>query len=190
MLALDLALGEQEAAEAHASAILRKSFGHVLANYVMGSLLLSRKDYESAEPYFTRSLHGDRRFVPALNDYAMLLVETGRAPKGEALIREAMRNGTGLEDAELWDTLALACEAQENFDEAHEALAKSVKCLGAKANPHILIHWLRSLKRQGDADGAAKVVELLQGIYDTLSPEQKNAFDALKQPAATGPSQN
>ena len=56
IMQLDFALSDRTSAESHAKAALTLSPDHPFANYIMGSIMLGREQYASAEAYLDRAI--------------------------------------------------------------------------------------------------------------------------------------
>jgi tetratricopeptide (TPR) repeat protein len=150
ILPLDFALADKRGAEEHATALLKLAPGHNFANYIMGSLLLERKEYGLAEAHLRRSI-GSGPTMHALNDYAVLLLETKRPKEAEHVARAALEMDAG--SAAVLDTLGSTLTAQERYDEAFEYIKKSIEA-GGDADVRIVLHWAEALARRGDVEEA------------------------------------
>lgn len=180
VLPLDFALDDKRSAEQHADALLQAIPSHAFANYVKGSLLLERKEYPVAETFFRRSLEAAETLY-ALNDFAVLLIETKRPQDAERIARRTLELDPAV--AAAWDTLASALEAQGRGDEAFAALEKAVACEGSD-DPRIQFHWAKALHQRGDAARAQAAADKAHAGRLKLDPRTREELlvlrDALK----------
>lgn len=176
ILPLDFALADKRAGEQHADALLQNVPTHAFANYVKGALLLERKDYAAAENYFRRSL-ASAVTLHALNDFAVLLLETRRPEEAERTARAALELDSDASAA--WDTLAAALTALERHDEAHAALEKAIAA-GGSDDPRILLHWAQSSHRRGDSAVAKEAADKVHDVRAKLSPMERDALLKLR----------
>ncbi len=170
ILPLDFALGDKRGAEEHAEALLRAVPGHTFANYIKASLMLERKEYQAAEPYFKRSIEAGPTYQ-ALNDYAVLLVETKRPGEAEKAIAAALKLNDSV--PALWDTQATVLTALGRESEAFASLEKAME-LGTD-DVRILLHWAEKLYQRGrrdEADGYAEKVHAERQKLDPLERER------------------
>ena len=182
LLSLDYRMADKRAAEEHAGRLLELQPNHAFANYIQGSLLLERKDHAAAEQHFRRSLAAAPT-LHALNDLAILLLETGRPHEAEQAARAALRQNERL--AAPWDTLASALEAQSRREEAFDAMERAAAGEGAD-DPRIQLHWAQALQRRGDLDRARQAADKAKARRLELEPRQREELlrlrDALAAP--------
>jgi len=101
------------------------------APYIQGSLLLQQKQYAAAEALLKRSLEAGESYS-ALNDYAMVMVETRRFADAEAWARKAI--ALKADDSSAYDTLGLALEGQDKLDDALAAFTKALELATEEGN--------------------------------------------------------
>jgi predicted Zn-dependent protease len=176
ILPMDFALADKRAAEQHADTLLKVLPNHAFGNYIKGALLLERKDYKAAEGYFRRSLDSAVT-LQALNDFAVLLLETRRPEEAERAARAALEISD--KEAAVWDTLASALTALERHDEAYEALEKATAA-GGVGDPRILLHWAQALHRRGDTARAKEAAEKAHANRTQLDPLERDALLKLR----------
>ena len=123
ILVLDVSLGDQKAAEAHALSILRQSPGHPYANYIIGSIRLEHGQYGDAETYLACSARAAEPTLAALNNYAQVLCRILKLDEAETVARRAV--SCAPDRYEAWSTLAFVLASKSRWDEAAEALSKA-----------------------------------------------------------------
>ena len=130
LIAIDVALGDQENAEKDAIRVLRLDRHDPVANAVMGTLNGSRGDYVAAERYLRRAVRSGRASIAAKNDLAVTLVRLGRIEEAEPLAREAAKAAP--DDWNFRETLASVLIRSGRTQEGAKELDAAVE-LAAKA---------------------------------------------------------
>jgi tetratricopeptide (TPR) repeat protein len=115
--------------------------------------------------------------VPALNDFAVLLLETKRPREAEAIARRATELNGRL--AAAWDTLATALVALDRHDEAYAAMEKAMAAEGAQ-DPRIQLHWARMLYQRGDREPAKEAAEKAHAERLQLNPREREELLRLR----------
>lgn len=176
ILPLDYKMADKRAAGKHAEKLLEMLPEHAFGNYIRGSLLMEKKDYPGAESFFRRSI-ATTPSLHALNDLAVLLIETKRHPEAEQIARAALRYNERL--AAPWDTLASALEAQGRSDEAFEAMKKALTGEGAD-DVRIQLHWAEMLFRRDAHEEAQEVAQQVHERRMELSSQERDSLQRLR----------
>lgn len=174
LLNLDFALKDAAATESHAAALLRIDRDDGLANYLMGTLLLSRDDLAGAEAHLRRSLAA-KPSAPVCNDLAETLRRQGKLDEAEKAVRQAL--SLDPQNASAHDTLACVLLDAGRLPEARESSA-AARALAPKAVPFKLTE-VRILARTGDPVEARDGVRQLTRQADALSPRQRAELAAV-----------
>jgi tetratricopeptide (TPR) repeat protein len=148
VLELDLALNNPEFTETDARNLLNVDPEHALANYLLGSLLLTRGALREAEDFLRRSIE-KRPTAAACNDLAEDLRLQTRLAEAEAIARQALNLEPGLLPAH--DTLACILFDLGRYEEAAQTAAKAVAARPSHAPYQLTL--LRVQIKQGDKDG-------------------------------------
>lgn len=90
VLGLDISLNDPVSAELHARDVLKVNRKAPLANYVMGSIAMSKNDLKTAEMYLKRAAEADRPVDLALNDLAELYRRSSRPEEAIACAEKAV----------------------------------------------------------------------------------------------------
>jgi tetratricopeptide (TPR) repeat protein len=172
---LDVALGKSEFTEKDTRSLLNIDPEHALANYLLGSLLLSRGKLLEAEDFLRRSLT-KKPTSAACNDLAENLRCQKKLVEAEAFARQALSLEPGLLPA--LDTLAsVLCDAGKH-EEASQHAAKAVA-----ANPKQPIYQLTLLRiqiKQGDDAGVKERLTVLSELQTAIPAEIQKEIEALK----------
>lgn len=127
LLELDFASNDPLETEYDALLILRIDIRHKLANAVLGSMRLERKNYESAVHYLKRAIDLGNTMPGVLNDYAIALSGLGKHEEAEKAIRSLLEDYPN--EWNLLDTLGLVLRAAgkkaESEQAFHEATLKA-----------------------------------------------------------------
>ncbi len=176
ILPLDFALGDKRSGEQHALALLRAMPNHAFANYIVATLLLERRELQAAEVHFRRSIETSPT-PHALNDYGVLLIQTGRPAEAEQAARAALERHPDL--AVALDTLATALRALDREDEAFEALSRAVNVDGGD-DPRIQLNWAKALLDRGRTDEAREASDKAHRVRSALSPSERQELLQLR----------
>ena len=165
LLTNDMGIGDLAFIESDARTLLSQDPDHVLANYLMGSVLLSKKQLDSAEDFLRRSVVHQPTAM-ACNDLAEVLRMKKNAKEAEPFARQALDLDPKLTVA--LDTLACIFYDLGKNDEAlrwsTQAVAKEPRCSAFQ------ITLLRILIKQGDP----KIVKQRLTETDRLNIEIPN----------------
>lgn len=172
---VDLALGNSGFTETDARSLLNIDPEHALANYLLGSLLLSRGKLSEAEDFLRRSIEITPTSA-ACNDLSENLRCQKKLVEAETFARQALAIDPGLLPA--LDTLAcVLCDAGK-YEEAAQHAGKAVA-----ANPKQPIYQLTLLRiqiKQGDDAGIKERLTVLSGLKTAIPPEIQKEIEALK----------
>jgi len=163
ILQLDIWLNDKERAEIHARQVLRVNRNHALANYVMGHLRLTMRQYGEAEDYLRRSVEAGSTLA-SLNDYAECLRRMKRYDDAERAAREAITKNPNLYI--VWETLASILMDTDRLDEAEEALNKSLALDDTDMRTHVSMARLQM--RKGNVARARELVGIIRRRQDDL----------------------
>ena len=169
LLNLDYALRDAAATESHAAALLRMDRDDVLANYLMGTLLISRNDLAGAEAHLRRCLAA-KPSSPVCNDLAETLRMQGKLEEAEKAVRQAL--ALDPKNAFAHDTLACILLAAGRLQEARQACDAAL-ALDPKALPFKLTEVRILALSGGDPAEARERVRRLNQHADRLSPQQR-----------------
>lgn len=175
ILKIDSALRDQAAAEQHAAALLRLDHDDALANYVMGSLLITRGDLAGAEESLSRSAATDPS-TSIFNDLAEVLRMRHKIPEAEAAVRQALTLNP--RNAYAHDTLACILLDLGQVDEAGVSSEKA-RALAPDAIPFRLT-TARILALKGNKIEARVVIHELNSHQEQLSPQQIEQIKTLE----------
>lgn len=172
---VDLALANKEFLERDARKLLNVDPEHALANYLLGSLLLSRGKLPEAEDFMRRSIDKEATSA-ACNDLSENLRLQGKLAEAEVFARQALTIDPGLLPA--LDTLAcVLCDAGK-YEEAVQQAAKAVA-----ANPKQPIYQITLLRiqiKQGDYEGVKERLTVLSELQTAIPAEIQKEIEALK----------
>lgn len=174
LLRLDIQEGREDLANVHVRALLLADPGHPLANHVLGTLQLKRKEYALAENSLRKSVERQRS-PEAVNDLAWVLQERGALEEAEALAREATKSGG--KSAAFWDTLGVILGKRGTFGEAEEALKKAVAL--APDDLGLQTHLAELYARKGDEKQAAILADDLLSRGSELSAGDRDRLRGL-----------
>ena len=163
ILQLDIWLNDKERAEIHARQVLRINRNHALANYVMGHLRLTMRQYGEAEDYLRRSVEAGSTLA-SLNDYAECLRRMKRYDDAERAAREAITKNPKLYI--VWETLASILMDTDRLDEAEAALDKSLELDETDMRTHVSMARLQM--RKGNVARARELVGIIRRRQDEL----------------------
>ncbi len=175
LLNLDYALRDEASTERHAVALLRIDRDDVLANYLMGTLLINRNDLSGAEAHLRRSLAA-KPSSPVCNDLAETLRLQGKLEEAEKAIRQAL--SLDPKNAFAYDTLACILLAAGRLKEARQACDAAL-ALDPKALPFRLTDVRILALSGGDPAETRERVRRLNQHADRLSPQQRADLHAV-----------
>jgi tetratricopeptide (TPR) repeat protein len=161
LLKLDFALGKPEFTEEDARKLLGIEPDHPFANYLMGTLLLSRGALRESEDFLRRSIE-KKATAAAHNDLAENLRLQKRLAEAEVSVRKALELEPGLAPAE--DTLACVLCDVGRYREAEELARKNVE-----QYPKLMAYQLTLLRAELGLGKKAEVLKrrelLLESRY-------------------------
>jgi len=172
---VDLALANKEFLERDARKLLNVDPEHALANYLLGSLLLSRGKLPEAEDFLRRSIEKEPTSA-ACNDLAENLRCQKKLVEAEAFARQALSIEPGLLPA--IDTLACVLCDVGKYEEAAQQAVKAVA-----SNPKQPIYQLTLLRiqiKQGDYAGVKERLTVLSELQTAIPAEIQKDIEALK----------
>lgn len=175
LLKLDYALRDAAATESHSAALLRIDRDDVLANYLMGTLLISRNDLAGAEAHLRRSLAA-KPSSPVCNDLAETLRLQGKLDEAEKAVRQAL--SLDPKNAFAHDTLACVLIAAGRLQEARQACDAAL-ALDPEALPFKLTEVRILALSGGDPAEAREMLRRLNQQADRFSPQQRAELAAL-----------
>lgn len=156
LLELDLAIGNAAFTETDARKALGIDPDHAFANFLLGSLKLSRGALPESEDFLRRSLE-KRPTAAANNDLAENLRQQKRLPEAEAAVRRALEMEPGLAPAQ--DTLACVFNDMGRFGEAEQGAQKLVS-----EQPNCPAYQLTLLRAKVGLGKKAEVDRLLKDL--------------------------
>jgi tetratricopeptide (TPR) repeat protein len=172
---LDMALGKSEFTEKDTRSLLNIEPEDALANYLMGSVLLSRGKFQESEDFLRRSL-AKKATSAASNDLAENLRRQGKLAEAESFAKRALSIEPGLLPAT--DTLAcVLCDAGKH-EEAAQHAAKAVAA--QPKHPVYQLTLLRIQIKQGDYEGVKERLTVLSGLKTAIPAEIQKEIDTLK----------
>ncbi len=174
ILRLDYSLKDPGAAKQHAMEILQINANHSFANYIMGSIALSHKEFESAEAYLQRSIEVDPN-VLTTGDLAYVKFKLDDIERAFQLVTQALDRSKDL--YEVWDTYGQILLQQGKLEEAEAALRTALK-LNVQ-NPIVHLHLARVLFAQGRKQDSRNILEGIQPFESSLYGEEKRYYNAL-----------
>ena len=174
LLRLDIMEGSEEQANVHVRALMVADPNNALANHVLGTLQLKRKEYALAENSLRKSVKRQRT-PEALNDLAWVLQERGMLDEAEALTREALK--TNEKSAAFWDTLGVVLTKRGNYAEAEQSLKKAIGLFPDELG--LQIHLAELYARKGDGRRAAELAEDLLARGSELGAEERDKLRAM-----------
>ena len=173
---LDVALGDRQAAEAHAIEILRADPKHPLANFFMGSVALEEGEYGQAEEYLKRAAAAPEPTVEALNNYAQLLCRIRRTDEAVKVARRSAQLAP--ERYEVWSTLAYILQDSGDLQEASRALVRA-SGLNKSDKRLFIIDGLIALKK-GDMVSVKRAVDAIESEEADLPVTDRRDLQKLK----------
>ncbi len=158
VLRLDDALGVPAFCEQDAKAVLRQNPEHAFANYLLGTVRLSRGELDKAEDLFKRSLESER-IAPAYAGLGAVLLEKSDPVSAEKFLRRSLE----LDPSRLstWHTLARLLLSTGRVDEASRALDTVVAGKPEDLDVRLTLIRLR-IKQKKFEEAAALVSDLLE----------------------------
>jgi tetratricopeptide (TPR) repeat protein len=167
---LDLAMGKPEFTEADARNLLNIEPDHALANYLMGSLLLSCGKLQEAEDFLRRSIEKNPT-AAACNDLGENLRRQQKLAEAEAFARRALVIEPGLLLA--MDTLASVLYDAKKYEEVAQLVVKAV----APHPGHLVFQrtLLHIQEKQGGYAGTQEQLKVLVALQTAIplgSPER------------------
>jgi tetratricopeptide (TPR) repeat protein len=175
ILELDLAMDKPEFKEADARNLLTIEPDHALANYLMGSLLLSRGKLKESENFLRRSLE-KAPTAAVCKDLGENLCRQQKLGEAEIFARRALLIEPELPTA--MDTLAcILCDARK-YEEAEQLAIKAITA--RPEHPFFQLTLLRIHVRQGRYARAKEQLKVL-AVSQTPTPEAlQKELDALE----------
>ncbi len=174
LLRLDYALKDPASARTHATAILQISPNHAFANYIMGSIALTRREFESAEAYLERSVEQDANLL-ATGDLAYVKFRLDNLEVAFKLVTQALDRSKEL--YEIWDTYGLILLEQGKPEEAEAAFRTALR-LNVQ-NPIVHLHLARALFTQGRKSDSRNILEEIEPFQASLYGEEKHYYEQL-----------
>lgn len=174
ILRIDYSLKDIKRARDHAVEILQLAPGHPFANYIMGSIALSRGEYDSADAYLEKSLARDDS-VLTTGDLAFVKFKLEDIERAMELVTAAL--GRTREIYEIWDTYGQILLRQDRLAEAEDALRMALKL--NVGNPAVHLHLAKVLARQNRRDESKAILEQLLPFESSLYGDERRDYDAL-----------
>ncbi len=180
-LGMDIAFGDAATAEVHAKRALKADRELPLANYVLGSLALSRGEYGDAEVYLRKAADAARPVALAMNDLAEVLRRQHRLDEALVYARRATEADPSLYVA--WETMGtVLVEQRGDLAQAKAAVEKAVE-LSAKDGRAADIRMLVSLARVqiaiGDTRPARTTLRKIRNRLGELSDFERGEYEEL-----------
>lgn len=176
ILRMDYNLKDLLLAKQHAVEILQIMPEHPFANYIMGSIALSRNEFDSAEAYLQRSVERDGNLL-ATGDLAYVKFKLDEIDRALELVTAALNRSKDL--YEVWDTYGQILLEQGKLNESEEALRMALK-LNVQ-NPIVHLHLARVLFEQGRKEDSKNLLEQLQPFEASLYGDERRYYEALWQ---------
>ena len=176
ILRMDYNLKDLLQAKQHAVEILQIMPEHPFANYIMGSIALSRGEFDSAEAYLQRSVERDGN-VLATGDLAYVKFKLDEIDRALELVTSALNRSKDL--YEVWDTYGQILLEQGKLNESEEALRMALK-LNVQ-NPIVHLHLARVLFEQDRKEDSKNLLEQLQPFEASLYGDERRYYEALWQ---------
>lgn len=174
VLRLDYALKDPSSAQTHAKELLQIAPDHSFSNYIMGSIALTKGEYESAEAYLQRSVERDANIL-ATGDLAYVKFRLEDFEKAFELVTQALDRSKEL--YEVWDTYGLILLQQQKYAEAETAFRTALR-LNVQ-NPIVHLHLARALNDQGRKQDSRNILEEIQTFETSLYGEEKRYYETL-----------
>jgi len=174
ILRLDYALKDPSSALTHAKELLQIAPEHSFSNYIMGSIALTKGEYESAEAYLQRSVERDSNIL-ATGDLAYVKFRLDEFEKAFELVTQALDRSKEL--YEVWDTYGLILLQQNKYKEAETAFRTALR-LNVQ-NPIVHLHLARALNEQGRKQDSRNILEEIQTFETSLYGEEKRYYETL-----------
>lgn len=181
VLDLDMQLNDREQAEQHARDILRHNRNHPKANYIMGSIALSKGENDDAISYLLKAVDGEKPMVLAYND---LSEAYRKIKKYDEALRYARKMVKAMPNMYIgYDTLAnILLDSKGDADEALAMASRAVEMVKEKGkvrDVRMLITLARAQAAKGDNKLAGATLRKVQSRISELSPEDKAVYDAV-----------
>lgn len=174
VLHLDFEIADKVAGAEHARTMLRLDAKNSFGNYIMGSLAMERRDYESAEDYLRRSVEGDQT-VANLNDLAVVLVRRNQLQEADLRIQQAFKIDD--QNYAAWDTYGMVRLAKGELDEAEMAFNTALKHESTDLRIHV--HLAEVMFRKNEIARASEIIRAVAKEVDTLPREDWEQFEDL-----------
>ncbi|MEM7393914.1 MAG: tetratricopeptide repeat protein, partial [Verrucomicrobiota bacterium] len=126
LLRLEMEAGNYDEAAIQIKNLLSLHPGHALANHMMGTFYILRKEFDLAETFILVSLKTHRR-PDALNDLAYAIFKQERFEEALEMLAEALEREPGR--GAFWDTRGSILYKMSRLDEARVAFEKAVDYL-------------------------------------------------------------
>lgn len=160
---LDLAIGKPEFTEADARNLLNIEPDHALANYLMGSMLLSGGKLQDAEVFLRRSIE-QKPTAAACNDLGENLRRQQKLVEAETFARRALVIEPGLLLA--MDTLACVLCDTGKYEEAAQLVVKAIAAY--PGHPVFQRTRLHIQQMQGGYAGTEEQLKVLAALQTAL----------------------
>ena len=176
ILQLDFRLDDKPDAERRAIEILAINREHPLANYIMGSLSLSRDRTEEAEEYLSTALAAGMTDIAVLNDLAEAKRQRGKYEEALELINRTFETTDEFYGA--WDTKGCILLSMGRVAEAAEALEEAVR-INTDDDPRVTLHYALVQERRGNDREARSLASRILPRRDEFRGEDASDFRAL-----------
>ncbi len=182
MMGLDISLDDKVSAERHARDVLRRNRNAPLANYIMGSLSLSRGEYDQAEAFLRKAADNEKPNILAINDLAEVLRRKERYTEAETYVRRGIDKAP--EFYILRETLGvILLDQNRNLDEAEASIKKAIELAKKETGKNPDVRLFNSLARvqiaRKDMRGARNSLRKVEERLDELSDFEKREFEEI-----------
>lgn len=172
---VDLAIGNPDFIEADAKSRLVVEADNALANYLMGSVSLTRNALQQAEDFLRRSVE-KHPTAAACNDLAETLRRLKRLGEAETFARQALAIESGMPPA--LDTLACVLVDAGRYNEAAQVAEKAVAA--APNGVEYQLTLLRAQVKLGDKEAVRQRLEILSGAKAVIPASLQNEIKAMR----------
>ncbi len=163
----------------YAEAILKMSPRNAFANYIRGTLYISKEEYALSIPYLRISVE-EERHPDYLNALAYALCYNDAFDEALSLAEEAVERDS--ENGHNWDTLGMVWLHFKEWDKAEKALLKALGEI--PTNPEVKLHVSQLYAAQGKREQALalldEVIEDSARISITLFSEARDLANSLR----------
>ena len=174
VLELDIAINHAEFTGADARNCLAIEPDHALANYLLGSVLLSRGDLKESEDFLRRSIE-KKATSAACNDLGDNLLRQKKAAEAEPYARKALELDPGFSPAA--DTLACILIERGRHGEAGRYAEQAVAA--QPDSPVFRLTLLRALVETGDRKGVMRQLEELATSGTALPDDLQKKINTM-----------